>query len=87
MTLPSLVLGAILASIFGSAYHLWRGGSGIRLLYYMFLAWVGFWGGHWLAQQGDWQFLNYGPLSIGPASLGSLAALSLGYWISSMQTS
>ena len=85
MTLPSFVLGAILASIFGVAFHLWRGGSGMRLLLYMAFAWIGFWGGHWIAQQLGWYVFSLGPLNIGLASLGSLLVLSLGYWLSLMQ--
>lgn len=85
MTLPSFVLGAILASIFGAAFHIWRGGSGMRLLLYMALAWTGFWGGHWIAQQLGWTVFTLGPLNIGLASLGSWLVLSLGYWLSLMQ--
>ena len=87
MTLPSFFLGAVLASIFGAVFHLWRGGSGMRLLFYFVLAWTGFWSGHWIAEQLGWHVFSVGPLNIGLASLGSWLVLSLGYWLSLMQTS
>ena len=85
MTLPSFVLGAIIASILGTSFHLLRGGSGVRLVFYLVLAWVGFWSGHWIAQQLGWNILTLGPLNIAFASLGSWLVLNLGYWLSLMQ--
>jgi hypothetical protein len=86
MTLPSFILGAILASILGTAFHLWRGGSGTRLLFYLVLAWIGFWGGHWIAGQLGWNLLAIGPLNLAFAILGSWLVLNLGHWLSLMQT-
>lgn len=86
MTLPAFVLGAVLSTVFGAAFHLWRGGSGLRLLLYLALAWGGFWGGHWVAEQLGWNFASLGPLHIGLASLGSWLILGLGYWLSLVQT-
>lgn len=85
MTLPSFVLGAVLASLFGAAFHLWRGGNGLRLLLYLVLAWAGFWGGHWVAEALGWNFASFGPLHIGLASLGSWLIMGVGYWLSLMQ--
>lgn len=85
MTLPSFLLGALLASLFGFAFHLWRGGSGLRLLLYLGLAWGGFWGGHFIAESLGWHFTRYGPLQIGLASVSSWFTLVLGYWLSLMQ--
>ena len=86
MTLPSFALGAILASILGTVFHLWRGGSGTSLLLYLVLAWVGFWGGHWIAGQLGWNIFVIGPLNLAFAILGSWLVLSLGHWLSLMQT-
>lgn len=82
MTLPAFFLGAVLATFYGAAFHLWRGGSGGRLLLYLFLAWLGFWVGQWLGSQFGWTFFNVGPLNGGMASLGAFALLGLGYWLS-----
>jgi hypothetical protein len=86
MTLPSFVLGGLLATLFGAAFHFWRGGNGFRLLLYLVLAWAGFWGGHWIAEQLGWGFASYGPLHVGLASVGSWGVLLVGYWLSLMQT-
>src|SRR3989304_4465791 len=45
MTLPAFVLGATVATLFGAAFHLWRGGGLGRLLLLMGLAWGGVLGG------------------------------------------
>jgi len=85
LTLPSFLLGATLASIFGFAFHFWRGGNGMRLLLYLVLAWGGFWAGHFIAERLAWNFISYGPLHIGMAIVSSWFILVLGYWLSLMQ--
>lgn len=81
MTLPSFVLGATIATLFGAAFHLWRGGGMGRLGLYLGLAWAGFWGGHLLAQQLGWSLFRLGPLYLGVAILASLGVLAAGHWI------
>lgn len=85
MTLPSFVLGATVATLLGAAFHLWRGGGMGRLLLYLALAWVGFWGGHWLALQADWSLFRVGPLYLGIAVLASVGLLFGGHWLLVMQ--
>jgi hypothetical protein len=87
MTLPTYVLGAVIASFFGFAFHFWRGGNGWRMVLYQFLAWLGFWGGHWIAGALGWEFANLGALNIGLAIAGSWVSLVGGYWLSLMQPS
>lgn len=82
MTIPAFLFGMLLATLFGSVFHLWRGGGLSKLMLYIFLAWFGFWGGHALGDQMEWGFLSVGPLHVGSASLGSWSALGLGYWLS-----
>jgi hypothetical protein len=82
MTLPALLFGFILSSAYGAAFHLWRGGNAGHLLLDLFLAWSGFAVGQIL---GDWlglSFARLGSLHIGLATIGSLAFLLLGYWLS-----
>jgi hypothetical protein len=81
MTPPSFLLGATVATLFGAAFHVWRGGGMGRLLLYMGLAWGGFWGGHLLAEQAGWTLFRIGPLFMGIAVLSSLAALFGGHWL------
>jgi len=82
MTLPSIFIGLIISSLFGAVFHLWRGGGPGRLLLYLFLAWLGFWGGHALGIRWDWAFFSLGPLRLGTAILGSIVTIGIGYWLS-----
>lgn len=82
MTLPTLVLGFILSTLFGALFHLWRGGGAIRLFFYLCLGWVGFWIGQWIASSLGWTFDKLGPIHIGAAAFGSLLFLFVGYWLS-----
>jgi len=82
MTAPALLLGFFLSTLYGALFHLWRGGGAGRLLLYLFLAWLGFWAGHWIAAQLDLALLKIGPLYAGPASLLAWLILFLGHWLS-----
>ncbi|MFZ6030621.1 MAG: hypothetical protein ACOYYS_23175 [Chloroflexota bacterium] len=82
MTLPSVVLGVVLSTLYGAGFHLWKGGGLSRLLLYLFLGWSGFWGGQLLAGILGWSFDRVGGLHVGAASVGSLLFLGIGYWLS-----
>ena len=78
MTLPALLFGFLIASLYGAIYHFIRNGRPSRLLLYLLLAWVGFAAGHLLAAWRDWIFLPVGPINFGLATLGSLLLLVAG---------
>ena len=82
MTLPALVLGLVISTLLGVVFHLWRGGNAGRLLLYLILGWIGFWGGHFLASFLGWSFLSIGELHLGVAIAGSLLFLFIGHWLS-----
>ena len=82
MTFPAIVFSFFLATLFGSLLHFWRGGSLFRLLLYLILSWVGFFGGHFLAGWLGISFINVGTIHLGFGILGSLALLGIGYWLS-----
>lgn len=82
MTLPTIILGVVISSLYGSVFHLWRGGNFWRLLLYIFLAWIGFWLGHIIGNQLEWTFGSIGTLRLGMASIGTFVSLLLGYWLS-----
>jgi hypothetical protein len=82
MTLPSILIGIVISSLYGAAFHLYRGGSLGRLLLYIILAWIGFWIGHILGAALGFTFFNLGPLNLGMATLGAAATLGVGYWLS-----
>ncbi len=82
MTIPALVLGFLVSTFMGAAFHLWKDGGFGRLLLYILLAWIGFWGGHILANSLGWTFGSIGPLRFGMALVLCAATLFAGYWLS-----
>ena len=46
MTLPALLFGLVVSTLYGAAFHLWQGGGAGRLALYIILSWIGFWIGH-----------------------------------------
>lgn len=85
MILQSVLFGMVIATLYGAAFHLWRGGSVVRLGLYLVFAWIGFWGGHWLGSLIGWEFIKVGQLNLGTATIGSIIVLGVGYWLSLVQ--
>ena len=85
MTLPALFFGLVLSSLYGAAFHLWKGGSLKKLLLFLILAWMGFWAGHLLAARLGWTFFALGPVNTGMATLGSVLVLLVGNWLSQVE--
>lgn len=82
MTLPTLLFGFLLSTLYGALFHLWRGGGAGRLSLYLITGWLGFWSGQVLASRWNWTFGSLGPLHIGMATLGSILFLFIGHWLS-----
>lgn len=82
MTLPSVVFGFLVSTLMGAGFHFWRGGSLGRLILYLILAWIGFWGGHLLGENLGITFGSVGPLRFGMALVGAVLTLGIGYWLS-----
>ena len=87
MTIPSIIIGFVIASLFGVAFHLLRGGGIGRLLIYIILAWIGFWIGHFVGNSMGWHVFSLGPLRLGTATLGAALTLGIGYWLSLVERS
>lgn len=85
MNTPSLLLGIILSTLYGTGFHLWRGGNLGKLILYMILGWTGFWIGQALASSAGLIFLSLGPLHLGMATLLSFIFLVLGYWLGKIE--
>jgi len=81
MTIPSALLGLLIASLYGTFFHLWRGGGPGRILFYLVLAWLGFFGGHFLASWQGWRLFLFGPLELGIGTIGAVIFLILGNWL------
>jgi hypothetical protein len=82
MTTPGLLLGFLLSTLYGALFHFWLGGRGSKLLLFFVLSWIGFWVGHFVAAVFTLGFASLGPLNLGMATLGSIAILALGNWLS-----
>jgi len=85
MSIPTLFFGLVLSTLYGSLFHLWRGGNAGRLFLYLLLAWVGFWLGHLAGNYLNLSFDLIGQLHVVLATLGSIAFLAIGYWLSLVQ--
>lgn len=81
MNIPGLLLSFLIASMYGAIYHLWRGGGLKKIAFYLFLAWLGFFAGHYLALWRGWQIIPLGILNLGFATLGALFFLVAGGWL------
>lgn len=81
MTLPAILFGFVISSLYGAVYHLVRGGSGKRLLGYLIAGWIGFWSGHFAGQVFEINFFSVGPIRLGMATILALVALFLANWL------
>jgi len=81
MTLPTILLGLLIALLYGALYHLIRGGSFWRLLLYLGLSVLGFTAGHIIGLWREWVLISLGSLNFGLSSIGSLVILVLGDWL------
>lgn len=82
MSLPSYLFGFLLSTLYGAAFHLWRGGGAGRLSLYLISGWAGFWAGQWLAEKIGWTFFSLGPLHLGMATITSAVVLLIAHWLS-----
>ena len=82
MTPASYFLGFIIASIIGCGFHFWHGGGLKWLFFFNVIAWIGFWLGHFVGNLAGIRFLSLGPINFGPALLGAIVVLFLGFWLS-----
>ena len=85
MTFPAIIFGIVLSTVYGTAFHFWKGGSLNRLLLYVVLSWLGFWIGHSVGSAIGWSFAAAGPIDTGMATLGSAVFLFVGEWLSRVE--
>ena len=86
MTIPAIIFSFFVATLLGSALHLWRGGNLFKLVLYLVLSIIGFFGGHFLASILSIRFIEVGTIHLGMGILGSVVLLALGYWLSLVDT-
>ena len=85
MSIPALILGFVIASLYGALYHLARDGGIWRLVFYLALAWAGFAAGHFAGVWLGWEFFPLGELNLGAATIGCLVMLGAGDWLSRIE--
>ena len=85
MTLPTLLLALLIALLYGALFHLIRGGGFWRLVLYLLLSMTGFALGHWIGAWRGWVFFPLGSLNMGMSSLGRIATLVTGDWLSRLE--
>jgi uncharacterized membrane protein YeaQ/YmgE (transglycosylase-associated protein family) len=85
MSLPSILFGLVISTLYGAIFHLWKDGGLGRLFLYLILGWAGFWLGQFLAERMGWTFASLGSLHLGLATAGSVLFLAVGYWLSLVQ--
>jgi hypothetical protein len=86
MTVPTLLFALLIALLYGSLYHLLRGGGFWRLVLYLVLSVLGFVIGHLIGLWRGWILMQLGSLNLGMSSLGSLLILVIGDWLSRIET-
>lgn len=82
MTFAAIILGTLIAAIFGCGFHFWRGGGFKWLILYNIFSIMGFWIGHIAGSLLNIHFIKLGPINLGMALLGTLILLFGGYWLS-----
>jgi len=85
MTFPAIIFGIVLSTVYGTAFHVWKGGGLKRLVLYVILSWMGFWIGHIVGGALSWSFAAAGPINAGMATLGSAVFLFVGEWLSRVE--
>lgn len=81
MTVPAVLFGILLSTLFGAAFHLWKGGGPGRISMFIIVSWIGFWAGHFLAAKINFNFLNFGSLHLFMAVFGSILFLFVGNFL------
>ena len=82
MNTPILLLGFVISTLYGAAFHFWRGGSLKRLFLYLVLSWFGFWLGHLIGELLHSTLWSIGLLHAGTATIGSFLLLLIAYGFS-----
>lgn len=75
MTTQAWLFAFALATLYGAAFHLWRGGNARRLLLYLLAGWLGFALGQGLGVLLTLDTLKIGQVHVFPATFGSGIAL------------
>ena len=78
---PAFVLSAILAAMYGCAFHLWLGKTLQELLLYLAASSLGFALGQIIGDRAAYGWLMLGQIHLLEGSLGSIVLLLLARWL------
>lgn len=81
-----LVLGFLLASIYGGVFHVIFGGPIRRILLYLVAAWAGFFIGQFIGDFLNFEWLKLGKIHLLSASLGAWLVLFAAWWLLGQET-
>jgi len=79
VTVPSLLLGFIIATLCGAVFHLLLGGDVRRFALYLLAGWLGFAVGQVFGLTFGLDLFAIGPLQTGAAVIGAVIALATAY--------
>jgi hypothetical protein len=75
MPSPAVILGFILATLYGAVFHLIFGGELRRLALFLLVSWLGFALGQFFGTIGGFKLLSIGQINTFSATLGAWLAL------------
>lgn len=82
MTTPAIVFCFLVSALYGSVFHLIRGGNFFTLIVFILVATGGFFLGHYIATLISLEFVRIGSVNFGVASIVSVIALIISGLIS-----
>lgn len=82
-----IILGFLLATAYGAAFHFIMGGPARRVVVFVLAAWIGFAAGHFLGDMINLELFNLGALHLLSASLGAWIALIVSWWLTGNERS
>jgi uncharacterized membrane protein len=74
-TASGIILGFLLATIYGTLFHVFVGGPPRRIVLYVLAAWIGFTIGHFVGDLLGIELLKLGAVHLFAASLGAWIAI------------
>jgi len=75
MSIPSFLIGMVIATLCGLLFHVLRGGRLSRMLLYISTAWVSFFAGQLVSEWISWRVLRYGSLNLLPDLIATFIGL------------
>jgi hypothetical protein len=80
-TAAGIIFGFLVATAYGSGFHMFMGGPARRIALYLISAWFGFTVGHFLGDIFNVTLLKLGVIHLLPASVGAWLALVVAWFL------